>query len=320
VVLNVTVTDPTASGFVTVHPTGSPRPTASNLNFRPGQTVPNLVVAKVGADGKVTLFNSHGSSHLIADVMGWYDDIFESFPSLPEGGSRQRGIAPTRVLDTREQRGAIGAGEELELRVAGVHGIPADATAVALNVTVTGPTSAGFLTVYPAGSKRPDASNLNFAPGQTVPNMVIAKVGANGSVRLFNSHGASHVIVDVTSYFEPAELLGGGELNAVDPARVLDTRDGLGAPAGKVGAGRDGLDPGHRSGRRPDDERRQRRAQRHGDRPDAAGFVTVYPAGSERPTASNLNVLPGQTVPNLVVAKVGVDGKVTLFNSHGPRT
>lgn len=317
VVLNVTVTDPTASGFVTVHPSGSPRPTASNLNFRPGQTVPNLVVAKLGADGKVTLFNSHGSSHLIADVMGWYDDIFASFPALPEGGSRQRGIAPTRVLDTREQGGAIGAGQELELRVAGVNGIPADATAVALNVTVTGPTSAGFLTVYPAGSERPDASNLNFGPGQTVPNMVIAKVGADGNVRLFNSHGASHVIVDVTAYFEPAELLAGGELNAVDPARVLDTRDGLGAPAGKVGPGQTVTVQVTGQGGVPTMNVDSVVLNVTATDPTSAGFVTVFPAGSERPTASNLNVLPGQTVPNLVVAKVGVDGKVTLFNSHG---
>jgi V8-like Glu-specific endopeptidase len=317
VVLNVTVTQPTTSGYVTVYPSGSDRPTASNLNFRPGQTVPNLVVAKLGEGGTVTLFNSHGSSHLIADVMGWYDDIFASFPALPEGGSRQRGIDPVRILDTREQGDAIGAGEELELRVAGAHGVPAGATAVAMNVTVTRPTSGGFLTVYPAGSDRPDASNLNFTPGQTVPNMVVAKLGANGSVRLFNSHGASHVIVDVTSYFEPAEPLAGGELNAAAPARVLDTREGLGAAAGKVGPGESISLQLAGEGGIPATNVDSVVLNVTATDPTAAGFVTVHPAGTERPTASNLNVLPGQTVANLVVAKVGADGRVTLFNSHG---
>ncbi|MCB0916845.1 MAG: hypothetical protein KDC23_14290, partial [Actinobacteria bacterium] len=168
----------------------------------------------------------------------WYDDIFSSFPSLPEGGSRQQGIAPVRLLDTREGAGSVGPGKTIDLQVAGVKGIPANATAVALNVTVTGPTSPGYLTVFPAGSGRPDASNLNFQTGQTVPNMVIAKVGAGGKVSIFNSHGSSHVIVDATAYFEPVESpLGGGELNATEPARVLDTREGVGARTGKVGAG-----------------------------------------------------------------------------------
>jgi hypothetical protein len=72
VVLNVTATEPTASGFVTVYPTGTQRPNASNLNFVAGQTTPNLVIAKVGDGGKVSLFNFAGSTHLIADVVGWY--------------------------------------------------------------------------------------------------------------------------------------------------------------------------------------------------------------------------------------------------------
>ena len=72
VVLNVTATEPTGSGFITAYPTGTQRPNASNLNFVAGQTTPNLVITKVGADGKVTLFNSAGSTHLIADVVGWF--------------------------------------------------------------------------------------------------------------------------------------------------------------------------------------------------------------------------------------------------------
>ncbi|MDP1805886.1 MAG: hypothetical protein Q8K72_12010, partial [Acidimicrobiales bacterium] len=72
VVLNVTVTQPSAGSFLTIYPNGTARPLASNLNFLPGQTIPNLVVAKVGADGKVALYNHAGSSHVIFDVVGWY--------------------------------------------------------------------------------------------------------------------------------------------------------------------------------------------------------------------------------------------------------
>jgi hypothetical protein len=73
VVLNVTVTQPTAGGYLTVWGDQTAQPTASNLNFSAGQTVPNLVVAPVGADGRVAFFNgSAGTVHLIADVAGYY--------------------------------------------------------------------------------------------------------------------------------------------------------------------------------------------------------------------------------------------------------
>jgi hypothetical protein len=86
--------------------------------------------------------------------------------------------------------------------VAGRIGIPASGvSAVALNVTVTGPTLPGYLTVFPAGSQRPTASNLNFTVGQTIPNMVICGVGANGRIALFSPFGFTNVIVDVVGWF-----------------------------------------------------------------------------------------------------------------------
>ena len=72
VVVNVTAVEPTAGGFLTVHPAGEARPNASNLNFVRGQTIANLVVAKVGADGEVSIYNAAGSTHVIADVAGWF--------------------------------------------------------------------------------------------------------------------------------------------------------------------------------------------------------------------------------------------------------
>ena len=68
--LNVTVTESTAPGFVTVYPCGIPRPLASNLNFDIGTTVANATLVKVGANGTVCLFNS-GTTHLVADVNGY---------------------------------------------------------------------------------------------------------------------------------------------------------------------------------------------------------------------------------------------------------
>lgn len=71
-VLNVTVTNTTSPSYLTAYPSGAFRPLASDLNWVGGQTVPNLVVVKLGADGKVAIFNAAGSTDVIADVLGWY--------------------------------------------------------------------------------------------------------------------------------------------------------------------------------------------------------------------------------------------------------
>ncbi len=195
VVLNVTVTEPTGEGYVTVWPSGTAMPTASNLNFVPGQTVPNLVVAKLGDGGRVALYNSAGSTHLIADVLGCFRTA---------GGSRLTSLAPSRLLDTRTDGGhsnPVGQ-TPLVLAVVGRGGVPSGGvTAVVLNVTATEGTSNGYVTVYPTGQDPPMASNLNITVGQTRANLVIAKVGADGAVALFNSAGKLHLLADVVGYF-----------------------------------------------------------------------------------------------------------------------
>ena len=101
--------------------------------------------------------------------------------------------------------GALGQAGVVNLTVVGRGNVPATGVdAVVLNVTATSPTASGFVTVYPSGAQRPNASNLNFVTGQTTPNLVITKVGANGQVALFNSAGNTHLIADVVGWFPSA--------------------------------------------------------------------------------------------------------------------
>jgi hypothetical protein len=193
VALNVTVAEPSTAGWVTVWPSGEPRPYASNLNFTKGQTVPNLVIVKVGADGKVAMYNDVGNVHLIADVVAW-------FSASSSTGAAATAVRPARLLDTRAS-GKVGANSSIDLKVAGVAGVPANAKAVSLNVTVDQPSQTGWVTVWPAGQPRPLASNLNMVAGDTVPNQVIAAIGANGAVSLYNAFGNVHLIADLTGYF-----------------------------------------------------------------------------------------------------------------------
>ena len=147
VMLNVTVTQPTAGGYITVWGDDTARPTASNLNFSPGQTVPNSVLAPVGANGKVDFFNgSLGTTQLLADVSGYY------VGGTPTTGGALQSVEPTRLLDTRLAGDTpLGTNEMRPLKVTGAT-VPDGASAVVLNVTVTQPTAGGYITVWGDGS------------------------------------------------------------------------------------------------------------------------------------------------------------------------
>ena len=127
---------------------------------------------------------------------------------------------------------SIPGGAILRLTVGGVAGVPTDASAAVLNVTVTNPAAAGFVTVWPCGQPQPNASNLNYVGGQTVPNLTIAKLGESGEVCFF-SMVETDLIADVAGYF-PA---GSGYTPIVNPVRTLDTRTGIGTAAQPLGDG-----------------------------------------------------------------------------------
>jgi hypothetical protein len=199
VVLNITATQPTATSYLTAWPAGQDQPTASNLNVTPGDTVANLATVKVGGAGKVRIANSAGSTHVIADVVGWYG-------SAGAAHSRFHPLTPARVLDTRSgpsgRSTPVGPGKTLELTVAGAGGVPsAGATGVVVNITAVQPNAGGWLTAWPTGQVMPNASNLNFVPGAVVPNLAVLKVGAGGKVSIYNSAGSTAVIVDVVGWY-----------------------------------------------------------------------------------------------------------------------
>src|SRR5665648_1212526 len=124
-------------------------------------------------------------------------------------------LSPSRLLDTRFGVGApsaaVAPGGTVHLQVTGRGGVPASGvSAVVLNVTVTSPTSTGYLTVYGDGTAHPGVSNLNFVPGQTVPNLVIAPVGANGKVALYNGSGGTvQLLADVSGWFRTTDAVPG---------------------------------------------------------------------------------------------------------------
>ncbi|MFJ8664285.1 hypothetical protein [Streptomyces sp. NPDC093600] len=309
VVLNVTATAPTAGSFVSVYPDGTTRTSASNLNFTAGQTIPNLVVVPV-VNGKVSFYNRAGSVDLLADVAGYY--------TTDGTGSTYQPITPTRLMDTRSGLGVpkakVGPAGTVTLQVTGRAGIPATGvTAVVLNVTATGPTAGSFVSVYPNGTTRTSASNLNFTAGKTIPNLVVVPV-VNGKVSFYNHAGSVDLLADVAGYYTTDGT--GSTYQPITPTRLMDTRSGLGVPKAKVGpAGTVTLQVTGRAGI-PATGVTAVVLNVTATAPTAGSFVSVYPNGTTRTSASNLNFTAGQTIPNLVVVPV-VNGKVSFYNRAG---
>ncbi|MEV7278415.1 FlgD immunoglobulin-like domain containing protein [Streptomyces sp. NPDC093111] len=309
VVLNVTATNATASTFVSAYPYGTTRTSASNLNVVAGRTVPNLVVVPV-KDGKVTFYNRNGSLDLLADVAGYY--------TLSGKGSLYEPVTPTRLMDTRDGTGVarakVGADKTVSLTVAGRGGVPAEGvTAVVLNVTATNPTASTFVSVYPYGTTRTSASNLNVVAGQTVPNLVVVPV-QDGKVTFYNRNGSVDLLADVAGYYTSGTT--GSLYEPVTPARLMDTRNGTGVAKAKVGADKTVTLTVAGKGGVPATGVTAVVLNVTATNPTASTFVSVYPYGTTRTSASNLNVVAGQTVPNLVVVPVQ-DGKVTFYNRNG---
>ncbi len=313
VLVNITVTDATSPGFVTAYASGSARPATSNGNFTAGVVSANLAMVPVGADGAIALYvmlAPGASVQLVVDVQS-----FIAGGTATEPGAVVP-VSPTRLWDTREHS-AIGSGGVLTLQVAGLAGVPSDATAVFANVTVTAPTASGYLTVFPAGEAVPATSNVNFVAGLTVPNLVLVKVGANGSISIQNANlgGSAQVVVDIQGYVVAGSPTAAGAVVPVSPIRIVDTRIGLGAQ-GPVAA-RTGVVVTVTGGAIP--------AATSGvfmnftvTDPQTAGWVAAYPTQASLPLVSNVNFVGGQVVPNL--ATVGLtNGQVSLFNgSWGP--
>jgi subtilisin family serine protease len=307
VVMNVTVTNPSVASHVTVWPSGA-IPNASNLNFVAGQTKPNLVTVGVSGSGKVNFQLDAGSADLIADVVGYYGDGTGGGAS----GARYSSQTPYRILDSRTGS-AWGSGVSRDLTLTGV---PNDATAVVLNVTATNPTAATFATLWPSGLTRPNpASNLNVVPGQTTPNLVIVGIGGNHKVSLYNDAGTTDFVVDVAGWY------GGSAADklftpAAAPSRLLDSRFGNGfSSPWSASQTRDLTIAGN--GPVPGDATAVVMNVTVTN-PTVAGFATMFPSGGSRPDpASNLNFVPGETVPNLVMVKIGGNSKVSFYNSAG---
>lgn len=297
VALTVTATETTGGGFVTVYPAGRSLPVASNINFeRPGQTIANTAVVPVGEDGSVEVFSSV-PIELVVDITGAF------VPSPAAATGRLIAQTPQRLLDTRSS-GRLAAGATTSVNVG------AGASAAVLNLTATNTTGFGFVSASAGGAPRPLASSLTTdRAGQTIANLAIVPVSADGTVDLY-TFSATDLIVDLLGTFtsDTAPTSTDGLFKPSDPRRIIDTRSNQGLARLRRG-----------------DEQQITIGEGSAvflnltavESPHE-GFATVWPGRRPRPVASNLNTdRSWQTIANSVLSGLGAGGTVNLYSDNG---
>ena len=332
VVLNVTVVNPTAPGYLSVYAKGAAQPMASNIDYVPGQVVPNLVEVGTGTAGEVTFYASMPTD-IVVDV--------EGYTSVAAAGLYTALSNPVRICDTRagdpstldsppvnQCNGANNAGETLtaggtkDIQVTGISTIPASATAAVLNVTVANPDAPGYLTAYPQGGTAPTASNLDYVAGQVTANRVIVPLSAGGLFTVYSSARAD-VVVDVSGYYASGS---GTEFNAEPtPVRICDTRPNNPSNLSGSSSQCNGspLSPGQSRIVNVSNlagvpsTARAVVVNLTGVSPSAPTFLTVFPSSLPSPLVSDLDEVSGDVRANMAVATLSSTGTMTIFNDTG---
>ena len=320
VTLNVTATGGTDASYLTVYPAGNARPATSNLNFQANAAAASLVEVTLGRNGAISIFNAAGAVDVVLDVSGWTSITGND----SDTAGLYRGLTPSRLLDTRTST-SLGPQQAATVSVLNRGGVPATGVAaVVLNVTATQPTTGSYLTVYPSDGLKPLTSSVNVAAGQTVSNRVIVRVGSSGQVSIANAAGTVDVVADISGWFTDASdpAATGGRFTGAGPVRIIDTRGGLGgvpraplragAPLTVQVAGLGGV-PAMSAVVPP----RSVLVNLTVTDTTAPSYLAVYPSDAFTPGSSDLNWPAGGTVGNLVLARLGADGRLTLMNGAG---
>lgn len=309
IVATTTIINDPGQGFLVTYPSGTPAPTAATLTWTPFTTRGNSATIQVGADRRIELFRSDGFArgHVAVDVVGAFvpADVAGAGRFVPEPGGR-------RLLDTRTTVKVEPGGT---VTVARPDGVPADAAAIAVNVTALETTGRGYFTAFPTGTERPVASMLNVdGPGQFRSSATIVPLGEVG-FELYADVGA-HLVVDMTGWFtgDGAEESTEGLFVPVSPVRLADTRPEprpvhpggtieVALPAGLT----DGVQSGAPSALA---------ASVTMIDPDVRGYVTVHASRSPRGDTASGYAQAGEIVAQFGISPAS-DAGIAVFSANG---
>jgi len=313
---NLTVTGQTSSGYLFIGPVATNNPASSTLNFPVGDDRANAVTVALGAGGTLSITfvaPSNGpTAQAIFDVTGYF--------TPDTSGATYHALSPTRVLDSRNGTGGLsGPFTNHAARTFTLSGVPAGATAVTGNLTVTGQTSSGYLFIGPVATNNPTSSTLNFPVGDDRANAVTVQLGAGGTLSITfvaPSNGpTAQAIFDVTGYFT-ADMTGATYV-PLSPTRDLDTRNGTGGLSGPFTnhAARTFTVAGIPSTAVAVTGNLTVTGQ------TSSGYLFIGPAAANNPTSSTLNFPVGDDRANAVAVQLGTGGTLSITfvaPSNGP--
>lgn len=298
-----------AFAYLTLWPTGQPQPFVSTLNSFHGGVVANAAIVPAGIGGSVSAFVTN-KAELILDINGYFAD---------SSGLSFYALNPCRLADTRVGGGFSGLFGPPILAAqsarsfplpAGSCGVPPNAGAYSLNVTVVPPAPLAFLTAWPTGQARPFVSTLNSFDGAVVANAALIPAGSDGGVSLFVTE-ASEAILDINGHFAAAGGIGELQFHTVTPCRVADTRvPGLGYPTMNSGETRDflvvtkcGIPEGAKAF-----------SLNVTVVPEGAlAYLTLWPAGDAQPYVSTLNSFLGRVAANAAIVPASPAGAISVY-------
>ncbi|MHB8263480.1 MAG: IPT/TIG domain-containing protein [Acidimicrobiales bacterium] len=326
--LNVTTLGDTTTSYLDIYPAGASRSMTSQVSITSPNPEATLAFVPLSSSGGISIYNHSGSVQVVIDVEG-----YTMSSAAGKGGSLYNETTPTRICDTRPGNPSNLSGTALTqceghappvggTLVISIPGLPLSATAAVLNLTVTGSSGAGFLTVYAVGSGQPAASDLNFVGNSmaTVSNIVTVPV-ADGKVAVYAS-ASTQIIIDLEGYYAAS----GATLHSVTPTRICDTRSGN--PSNLSGTA---LTQCEGKTLRPGSTLTIATVGNGLPIPAGAkavvvsvtvtnetqpGYLTLDPV-SIPPDTSDLNWAEGVTTTHLAIVQLADNGSFTVYNSAG---
>ncbi|HMZ18161.1 MAG TPA: putative Ig domain-containing protein [Blastocatellia bacterium] len=323
---NVTTVN-SGGGFLTMYPSGAPRPTVATTNFGANQVVNNVFTVGIGVGGNVDIY-ALTTTDIVVDITGYYALPGASglyFHTLP---------TPVRLLETRvgQTVGCIRPGAPLTANTettftatGNCTDIPTTARAIVGNATTVSPQAGGYLTLFPANAALPLVASSNYDTDQIVNGPFTAGLSSAGQFKIFTS-ATTHLVVDVLGYYSTdAEDVNGAGLLFTPlsvPVRLLETRADQTVGCFRPGAPLNSGQVYSQSARGvcgvatiP--------ANALGVvgnatvvLPAGGGYLTLWPSTAEQPTTATSNYNVGQVVNRHFIVGLGAgDGAFKMFSS-----
>ncbi len=310
--LNATVVPRGPLSYLTLWPTGQPRPTASTLNSYDGRIKANAAIVRAGTNGSISAYVTDRTD-VILDINGYFVPAATNPTAVPFYP-----VSPCRIADTRTST-MISAGQSRTFNIGGACGgnIPLNATAFSLNITAI-PRSGGlsYLTAWPTGAPQPAVSTLNAPTGTVVANAAIVPGGANGSITVFATDNTD-IVIDANGFFGGTSSITPLNFHPLTPCRVSDTRNPNGNFGGPIILGTAVRTISIPTSPCTVPTQAAAYSLNATAVPTAMlQYLTVWPTGVPQPTVSTLNAFDAAITSNALIAPAGANGAINAFMSE----